>query len=69
MICLKEVGPVGDQSALRGDEEGESDSMRGDHSYDRHRFFTILDNVLTLGEAARVKNELTPGLALTQETS
>ncbi len=44
-----------DQSALRGDEEGESDSVRGDHGYDRHRFFTILDNVLTLGEAARVK--------------
>jgi hypothetical protein len=35
---------------------------------DHRRFWTILDNVLTVGESAREKKEVA-GLLVTQETS
>jgi hypothetical protein len=43
---------VGDQTALRGDVEGVTENMPGDHSNDRHGFLTILDNILTVGVLA-----------------
>ncbi len=48
----QEVGLVGDQTALKGDEEGTIKNMRGNHSDDRLGFLTIWDNVLTVGESA-----------------
>ncbi len=53
-ICRsQEVGQVGDQTALRENEEGAIRNVTGDLSNDRRGFLTILDNVLTLGGSAR----------------
>jgi hypothetical protein len=47
------VGNVGNQTVIRGDEEGAIENVRGDHSDDRRGFLTIWDNVLTVGESIR----------------
>jgi hypothetical protein len=53
-ICRsQEVGQVGDQTALRENEEGAIRNVTGDLSNDRRGFLTILDNVLTLGGSAK----------------
>jgi hypothetical protein len=50
-ICrFHEVGQLSNQTALRGDDEGENEP--GDHSDDRRGFLTISDNVLTVGGSA-----------------
>ncbi len=54
--------------ALWGDEEGAIENVSGDQSDNRHRFLTILDNVLTVGGHLGVKSELT-GLNINQEAS
>jgi hypothetical protein len=51
MRLSKEVGQVGDQTALRG--EGVSQEGQGVHSDNCHGFFTIFDKILTVGESAR----------------
>jgi hypothetical protein len=43
---------VGDQTALRRDEEGAIENMPGDHDNDRRGILTISDNVVTMGESA-----------------
>ncbi len=56
MICRsQEVGQVGDQTALRENEEGAIQNVTGDLSDDCRGFLTILDNVLTVGVSARGK--------------
>jgi hypothetical protein len=66
-ICSsKEVGQVGNQTALQEDEEGAIENVPGDHSYDRHSFLTILDNVFTVGGRLGAKSEMT-GLSINQE--
>jgi hypothetical protein len=68
-ICSsQEVSQVGNQTALRGDEEGAIENVPGDHSNDRRGFITILDNVLTVGGMLGVKSKLT-GLSINQEAS
>jgi hypothetical protein len=53
-ICrFHEVGQIGDQTALRENEEGAIQNVTGDLSDDRRGFLTILDNVLTVGVWAR----------------
>jgi hypothetical protein len=53
-ICRsQEVGQVGDQTALRENEEGAIRNVTGDLSNDRRGFLTILDNVLTIGGSTR----------------
>ena len=53
-ICrFHEVGQIGDQTALRENEEGAIQNVTGDLSNDRRGFLTILDNVLTVGGSAR----------------
>ncbi len=54
--ALKEVSQVGNQTALQG-EEGASHQVHGIPSDNRQRFLTILDNVLTVGELARVEEQ------------
>jgi hypothetical protein len=49
---LKELGQVGDQTTLLGDEEGASMDMRDIRSNKYCSFLTILDNVLTVSELA-----------------
>ncbi len=49
-------------------KKGKKESVWGDHGDDCHNFLKILYTVLTIGETARVKNELA-SLTLTQETS
>jgi hypothetical protein len=44
------------------------ENVSGDQSDNRHRFLTILDNVLTVGGHLGVKSELT-GLNINHETS
>ncbi len=44
--------------ALLGDEEGVIHDVRGSRTDDGHSYFTVLDNVLTVWEAARAKSEL-----------
>jgi hypothetical protein len=57
MICRsQEVGQVGDQNALRENEEGAIQNITGDLSDDCPGFLTILDNVLTVGVSARGKD-------------
>ncbi len=51
-----------------GMKKGKSESVWGNHSDDRCNFMTMLYNILTIGESARVKNELA-GLTHTQEIS
>jgi hypothetical protein len=52
-ICSsQEVGQVSNQTALREDKEGAIQNVPGDHSDNRHGFFNILDNVLTVGGSA-----------------
>jgi hypothetical protein len=48
-------------------KKGKSESVCGDQGDDRSNFLKILYSILTIGETARVKNELA-GLTLTQET-
>jgi hypothetical protein len=68
-ICRShEVGQVGDQTALRENEEGTIQNVTGDLSDDCRGFFTILDNILTVGVWARGKDDLT-GLSLNQQAS
>ncbi len=55
--ALHEVGQVGCQTALRGDEEGAIEYAQGNHSPDRCVFLTILDNVVTVGESAGVEEQ------------
>jgi hypothetical protein len=50
-VAVKEVGQVGNQTALRGDEERATENLQGNHSNDCHGFLTILDNILTVGES------------------
>ncbi len=53
-IChFHEVGKIGDQTALRENEEGAIQNVTGDLSDDRRGFLTILDNILTVGGLAR----------------
>jgi hypothetical protein len=60
MICSsQEVGQMGDQTALQGDEEGAIENVPGDCSDDRRGFLTILNNTLTVGCRLGVKSELT----------
>jgi hypothetical protein len=59
---------VGDQTALRGDEEGTIENVRGDHSNDCCGCFTILDNLPLLVSWLGVKSDLA-GLTFTQEAS
>ncbi len=47
---VQEVGKVGAQSVGLGDEEGVSQDVRGVRGDDRCSSFTILGNVLTVGE-------------------
>jgi hypothetical protein len=57
-ICrFHEVGQIGDQTALRENEEGAIQNVTGDLSNDRRCFLTILDNVLTVGGSARGKKQ------------
>jgi hypothetical protein len=37
---------VGNQTALRGDEEGATENLQGDYSNDCHGFLTISDNTV-----------------------
>ncbi len=64
--ALKEVGQVGDQTALLGDEEEAIQDVRGGHGYGYRSSLTFLDNVLTVGESAG--GELA-SLTLTQEAT
>jgi hypothetical protein len=48
-------GQVGEQTALREDEERVIVNMQGDHSDNHCGFLTILDNLLTVGQSAGVK--------------
>ncbi len=50
--ALHEVGQVGGQTALRGDEEGAIEYAQGNHSPDCRVFLTILDKAVTVGELA-----------------
>jgi hypothetical protein len=43
------------QMALLGDKEGAIQDMRGRHSHGRRGSLTFLDNILTVGESAGVK--------------
>jgi hypothetical protein len=43
---------VGDQTALRGDEEGVVENLQGNHRDDRLDFLTISDNNLSVDESA-----------------
>ncbi len=53
-ICrFHEVGHIGDQTALRENEEGAIQNVTDDLSDDRCGFLTILDNILTVGGSAR----------------
>ncbi len=45
---------MGDQTNLLGDEERASQDMRGGRSDGRRSSTTILDDVLTVGESAKV---------------
>ncbi len=40
-LLLSKSQPVGDQTALRGEEEGAIDNMQGNHSNDCRGFLTI----------------------------
>jgi hypothetical protein len=55
-ICRShKVSQVGNQTALRENEEGAIQNKTGDLSDDRCGFLTILDNVLNVGVPARGK--------------
>jgi hypothetical protein len=57
-ICrFQEVVQLSNQTTLQGDEEGAIQNVPGDHSDDRHSFFTISDNVLNVGGSARGKKQ------------
>jgi hypothetical protein len=49
---LKVLKKVGDQTALRGDEEGVVENLQGNHRDDRLDFLTISDNNLSVDESA-----------------
>jgi hypothetical protein len=55
-VAVIEVGQLGDQTALRGGEEGASQDIRGICGDNRLSSFTTLDNVLTIGELAMGEN-------------
>jgi hypothetical protein len=57
-ICrFQEVGQLSDQAALWRDEEGAIQNVLGDQSDDGAAFFTISDNVLTVGGSAGGKKQ------------
>ncbi len=68
-ICRsQEVGQVGDQTALRENEEGAIRNVTGDLSNDHRGFLTILDNVSLLVGRPEAKSDLV-GLSLNQQAS